>query len=284
MLHAMTARCALIALLCGPAAGAEIAHTSSWIGNTWAQPVDGKWVQNTIADLFVAADGTCYADDIWDEAGATGALYRGGTTMIPAGHMFGWGCGGSRAVTANATHVFFGMSVHNEGGHLVDAGTWPPAGRKWYGLTRRLRSDITKAATFAGAKGGAGDTLAGSFLLVSEVADGVAADVAGLACDDNRVWYADPQAGLVRIIDARSMASIGSFPFTAPGKIALDRAGTLWICQTTTKRIVHCSATGALLGGDIADAGDPTALAIDVDGRLLVGDSSARSQVLTYDI
>jgi DNA-binding beta-propeller fold protein YncE len=61
-----------------------------------------------------------------------------------------------------------------------------------------------------------------------------------------------------------------TFPFNSPGKIAVDPAGNLWIVQTTTNTIFHYSSAGNQLSGAISDAGVPTALAIDNQGRLMV--------------
>ena len=49
-------------------------------------------------------------------------------------------------------------------------------------------------------------------------------------------------------------------------------------------KIVHYSQTGKQLPQQIADIVEPTAIAIDPQGRLLVADNGPRQQVLIYDI
>ncbi len=264
------------------ATSGSLTFQTTWVGN--GLPGHGQWVQDDVADAWIAPDGGVYTDSPWDEAGADGALYRDGRMIASAKHMNGWGQYGGRAVAGNATYVWLGMRFDSENGGLVDVGTWPPKGTWWFGVTRRKRSDITQGAPFTGGTGGAGDTLVASFKTIEVVPDGVDASISGLAATETRLFVSDPRGSRIVVLDAATMAQVASFAFTAPGKIAVDKAGDLWIVRTDTNRIVHCSASGAPLGGDIVDAALPTGLAIDSHGRLMVCDSGPDQWIRVYTL
>ena len=61
------------------------------------------WVQNNIAALFVAGDGTCYTDSFWDEAGHEAGIYKDGGVV---GGCDDWRHGhGGFAVAVDASHL-----------------------------------------------------------------------------------------------------------------------------------------------------------------------------------
>ena len=141
----------------------------SWIGNTF--PGAEAWSQQDIRALTVMADGTVFTNVEWEEGGGQVGEYRDGRLVRYARHTHGWGALGSKAIAANTKYLYIGGLFHNEGGHLRDDGTWPPKGKKWFGISRRGRQDITRGAPFPDGKGGKGDTLPDCFLPVVEVPD-----------------------------------------------------------------------------------------------------------------
>jgi len=58
----------------------------------------------------------------------------------------------------------------------------------WYGVSRRLRADITRGAPFSGGKGGQGDTIKGCFLVVIEAPEKAGDGIAGLCADEHRLY------------------------------------------------------------------------------------------------
>ena len=103
----------------------------SWIGNTW----NGKtaWVPQDIDDLFVAPSGDIFTNVGWEEGGGNVTHFAAdGSWQGVAGHTHGWGYEGGMAVCANTRYVFISGRAENEGGKLVDAGTWPPKGFTWH--------------------------------------------------------------------------------------------------------------------------------------------------------
>ena len=68
-------------------------YSSSWLGNTfggkttdpggWPNKDDAndKWVQGYISCMYTDADGTCYTNSGWDEAGRTQGVYKNGDVL-----------------------------------------------------------------------------------------------------------------------------------------------------------------------------------------------------------
>lgn len=264
----------------------RLKYRVSWLGNSFAGA--SKWVQQDVEGMFVTADGTVYTNVGWDEAGREVGVYKGGDAIGIARHTHGWGYHGGPAIAANRKYVYFAQAVENEGGHLKDPGTWPPKGKGWFGLSRRLRADVARPALFAGGKGGKGDTLKGCFLLLNEVPEKTKAAVTGLWADDRLVYVSNPWGGEVRVYDAESMALVRRWPVQRPGPMAMDEAGTLWILQAPdsdhASSVQRYTTAGKLLPQKIAfpDGVVPTSLCFDRRGRLLVSDDGVGQQIRIY--
>ncbi len=263
--------------------------TCSWLGNSFAGTGVNKWVQQDIEDCFVTAEGTVYSIVYWDEAGAEVTEYRDGDVIASARHTHGWGYHGGRAVAANDKYLYFGQFVENEGGHLVDPATWPPKGKHWYGIARRLRSDITQAAAFAHGKGGKGDTLEDGFMVVHELSVETSdAHITGLWATEKELFAACPYDNTIRVFDARTMQRLRSWRLERPGSMYMDRHGALWVLQKAGERdaarIVRFRTNGRRLPQEIVfdEAVIPTDLCIDADDRLFVSDSGRAQQILIY--
>ncbi len=243
----------LLFLLTTPVSAAVVApngakeienYVTSWIGNTYGglNPQTGKaqWVQQDIAGICVTPDGTVYTNVPWEEAGGNCSMYKDGVMLGAAMHTHGWGALGGKAVAVNDKYVYIAMEFHNEGGNLVDPGTWPDKGKRWFGVSRRLLSDFTQPAPFEGGKGGKGDTLEKSFLVVNEVQEGQTAEqqagITGLWADNERLYVSNPHTNCVEIHDAETMRKLDSWDFTEkkilnPGQIAADKHGNIWVAH-----------------------------------------------------
>ena len=260
-----------------------VSHTSSWFGNTFGG-ASGESIQTYISAIAVDTDGTVYPISGWDESGKEAQLIRSGKPAANPESTHGWGYYGGDAVGLNRKYVYYAQNMKHIGAN--DSSSWPPKGKYWVGLTRRLRSDPKQGAPFEGAKGGKEATQR-MFLLVRELPwEGREGSVAGIAADNRRLYVSDPFGHEIRIYDAESMALIKSFPVARPGQIAVDRQNTLWIVQnaggSSPAQILHYSAQGVRLPERITDVVRPTALALDNEGNLMVAENGPRQQILFY--
>ncbi|HLX62578.1 MAG TPA: hypothetical protein VKX17_14975 [Planctomycetota bacterium] len=261
----------------------------SWIGNTWKGNPD--WVPQDIDDLFVAPSGDIFTNVPWEEGGGNVTHFAAdGSWKGVAKHTHGWGFEGGSAVCANATYVFIASRGENEGGGLVDAGTWPPKGLSWLGVSRRQRADIHKAAPFPGGKGGKGDTLQKAFLVVAEVKNGGPAEaLRGLVANEKELFVSLRGQGCVQVYDCEKMQLLRTLPLPRADRIALAQDGRVWALQAPEGagawQIVGLDPTS---GAEIArfhcdDGWLPADLAIAPDGRLYVTDTGADQQIKVLD-
>ena len=231
------------------------AYRTGWIGNTFSG-TNGKWVQNNIPALFVAADGACYTDSYWDEAGHEAGIYKNGDVLGGCADAHGHG---GFAVTADEHNVYIAYRLND---HF--------SGIRRYDLSGN-------SAPFAG---GAGD---GSFLPIGSSPT----TLRGMAVSGGELYVSDYDANTIRVYTASTMTPARTFPLDRPTRIAADAAGSIWIIQArqgdAAARIVRCTVTGHVRKQAITDVVDPVALSIDGAGRLLVADNGPAQQVRIYD-
>ncbi|MGO9202196.1 MAG: hypothetical protein ACLQM8_16855 [Limisphaerales bacterium] len=160
-------------------------------------------------------DGTAYCNVPWDEAGREVGIYENGDVIGIAQHTHGWGCDGGSAIGLNQKYVFIAQRVGNEGGHLKGTNTSPAKGLSSYGVSRRLRADVTRGAPFSGGKGGQGDTLKGCFLVATEAPEKAGDGIAGLCADEHRLYVSCPGSNEIHVYGAggwRAQATCGRPP------------------------------------------------------------------------
>jgi hypothetical protein len=272
---------------CAALAQSQLTYTTSWIGNSFGFG-DGKWMQQDIQSINVAANGTVYTNSPWDESGSEIASYQNGNKLAVAGNTHGWGAAGGDAVATNSTYLYAAMSIGNESNALVGA-DYPPQNQTWFGITRRLLSDIATGAPFAYGIGNSANATKDSFLRVEAVTAGTDAGIRGLAATDSEVYVADTYANRIVVLDAQTMRQLRSWSVAAPGRIVIDTDSTLWVISgfdsASGASVVHCSNTGAPLAGTLPlPAGTiPTALAIAPSGQILVADNGPSQQILVFD-
>lgn len=278
--------CALAAL--GGAAG-DLPCEVSWIGNDWGGSPD--WVPQDVDDLCVTPEGDVFTQVGWEEGGGNVTRFdRDGAWKGAAKHTHGWGYGGGEAVAASAKYVFIAQQVENEHGGLADAATWPAKGLRWWGVSRRLRSDFQSGAPFEGGKGGKGDTLRQCFKVVAEAPEGARETIRGLWATARELYVAVKREGSVRVYDAESLAEIRAWHVPRPDRMVMDVRGVLWILLAPED---ERSGAWALAGFDgdgnekarlsFPAAVRPADLALDAQGRLLVCDTGISQQVLLFD-
>jgi len=109
-------------------------------------------------------------------------------------------------------------------------------------------------------------------------------DVEGLALYKNML-FASTSAGNIVGWDTSTRKKLSvKWKVDGAGRMVVDKAGTLWIVQKTTKKVLRYSVEGKLLKESITGLEDPNAVAVDPSGKLIVADNGSRYQVLYYDI
>ncbi|MDR0327714.1 MAG: hypothetical protein LBI05_05395, partial [Planctomycetaceae bacterium] len=303
----------------------KLDYRTSWIGNSYGglnpDTGEGQWVQQDIAAMCVTPDGTVYTNVPWEEGGGNCMMYKDGQMLGAAYHTHGWGFNGGKAVAVNDKYVFIALIGNNEGGGLNDPDTWAPKGFDWYGISRRLRSDFTQGAPFEHGKGGKGDTLPKSFLVINAVPTGGGIDgpaaITGLWADNERLYVANPHENRIEIYDAETMKKLTEWklPDGYKGKmrsIAMNPDGNLWVLvqrpveSLLGERFLVFDKEGKLharsnkhqiqFSGNVQycpieipegwepiyEQLDPTAFCFDNQGRLLVADGK-RHIITVFD-
>ncbi|TKC92478.1 hypothetical protein FAZ69_02030 [Trinickia terrae] len=288
-LHRISLSVAALCAAVSPGASAQTQPTyeTSWIGNSFGFG-DGKWVQLDVEAISVGSDGTVYTNAPWDESGSEVGAYKGGSKVAVAGNTHGWGNAGGDAVASNGTYLYAGMSIGNESNALVGS-DYPPSNTTWYGITRRLVSNIATGAPFASGIGNSANVTKNSFLRENAVPTGTDASIRGLAASATELYVANTYANQIEVDDANTMRRLRSWAVPSPGRILIDTDGTLWIIQglqgATGRSIVHYSTAGALIGSAVSlpSGTVPVDLAISPSGQLLVADGGASQQILLYN-
>src|ERR1700677_2682189 len=168
---------------CAALAQSQLTYTTSWIGNSFGFG-DGKWMQQDIQSINVTPNGTVYTNSPWDESGSEIASYQNGNKLAVAGNTHGWGAAGGDAVATNSTYLYAAMSIGNESNSLVGT-DYPPGNQTWFGITRRLVSNIAAGAPFAYGIANSANATKDSFLRVQAVTAGIDAGIRGLAATDS---------------------------------------------------------------------------------------------------
>ncbi|MDM9585480.1 hypothetical protein [Nostoc sp. GT001] len=246
-------------------------YKTSWIGNTIGS--GNLRVQNNIEAMYVAPDGTVYTNSHWDEAAMEAGIYKDGKVIAALGDTHGWSRGGGKAVTANSKYVYIAMTQGSRGDTKED---YPPEGTTWYSVRRYDLSG--KPAPFPNGRG-----WDKSMLITS-----TKSEVTGLATVGSELYVSDFAANRIRVYDTETMKELRSFTVANPGAITIDPQKNLWIIQSKNgskpAKILHYSQSGKQLPQQIADIVEPTAIAINHQGKLLVAENGLRQQMLTYDI
>jgi hypothetical protein len=244
-------------------------YRTSWFGNSYG---DAHWVQDHIADMAVAADGTCYTQAEYDEAGRNQGIYKDGKVL---GSLRGSGSGtGGKAISIDGKYVYIGCEVDK------------------MQAIRRYTLD-GKLAPFekGGPKGNVvtlGQDVSGVYSLVVR---GNLAYVVDVNTETHNGATSNDQ---VKVFDIAGGAATlkASTEITRPGRIAVDEAGRIWIIQGVLRdaalilrvpgKVLCLSPDCRRVGPDITDMIEPNALAFDNQKRLLVAENGPDMQVRIY--
>ncbi len=246
-------------------------YQTSWIGNSIGS--GNLRIQNNIEAMYVSPDGTVYTNSHWDEAGTEAGIYKDGKIINALGDTHGWGRSGGKAVTANSKYIYIAMTQGSSGNTKED---YPAAGTAWHCVRRYDLSG--KPAPFPEGRG-----WDKSMLIVSSKNE-----VTGLVIIGSELYVSDFATNRIRVYDTETMKELRSFSVVNPGAIAVDKQKNLWIIQnkngSNPAKILYYSPSGKQVAKKITDIVEPTAIAIDPQGKLLVAENGSRQQILIYDI
>ncbi|HEP6425906.1 TPA: SMP-30/gluconolactonase/LRE family protein [Burkholderia cenocepacia] len=234
---------------CAPAGHA--ANTTDWLANTYGTLA--AHVGNVARAMWVAPEGVIYTASMWDEDEGGVAIYQNGKSIGSIGaHSEFQGS----AITGNATSLFVALQP----GKTYGSGA---VGR--YSRATKVRDRVIQ---------------------ISAATNQPRIDVVtGLATAGSLLYASDFYGNRVRVFttDGVWQRDIG---VSAPGALAVDGAGNVWVAQKSAGSIVGFSPTGALLNTIRMPAGShPSALHVDAAaGQLLVGDEGPDQNIKRYSI
>ncbi|HEY9638073.1 MAG TPA: hypothetical protein V6D14_32065 [Coleofasciculaceae cyanobacterium] len=227
-------------------------YSTTWIGNSFGG--GDKWVQLQISSLYVTADGTCYTNSLWDEAGREVGIYKDGDVLGQAADLHVAGRHGGEAVSANDKYLFVGMEEQQG-----------DPSQKVYGVCRY--------------------DLQGNPVPFSDqvLAISTTSPVAGLCATETYLWVSDPSTGSIRGFSTESGREVGHYDCSHPNRLALNPSDNgVWVIQKDNPpRIGRITPAG--LVNVIQNLEDPSAIAFLPNGQLLVAENGRRQQVLIYD-
>jgi hypothetical protein len=242
-------------------------YRTSWLGNTiggGTSTVPGQ-VQTL---YFDRTDQSLYLASEYEESGRSVTRYSSDGDLLAI--MEGVQFKGGRAVTADASYVYFGSrSDKNQGNYGV----------------RRFNKDGTPA-NFGGSS---------NLLVLNASSENKTYQIQGLAVNRSlgELYAAVPAYGgsADRIVVIRTsdmtVLSGRTFNFQRPGAMAVDAAGDLWIIRRNDTAnlsggLFKYSRSGQLLAG-VEGLDDPRGIAIDASGRVCVTLRGTSHKVLLFN-
>ncbi len=249
-------------------AAQELAHVTSWIGNTWgAAGAHYSALKNNmqmfVDAMGVAPDGTVFTSSIWDEAHKEMGFYRDGRDL------------GQWDEIGSADWPKSQWSFNNADGGAVAAGdryvfltidrtiNSKQQGPGWF---RRYDRRTNKPKGF--------DVKVSS------------ARIEGLALDGGELFVADRTGSRIAVFDAETLKQRRAFPCGQPGKLAVDGDGHLWVLQRAERAVACVARDGKPLGTRIALAARsrPADIAWNAARRqLMVADDGPDHDVKFFD-
>lgn len=248
-----------------------LTYTTSWIGNTYGPggelPGKGKHVQLSMLGMAVSPDGTVYANAPWDEAGREGGVYKNGDVLGQLDATHGWGRSGGTAIAVNDNYIY--MAMTQKGRYGVG---YPNSDDKWYCVRRYNRSNY-KGAKFKGGNG------YDKSMLIINTNQGL---IRGIAADNSRLYVSDTPNNKIKVYDAQTMKPVKEWSVNQPDNLALDKTGSLWVIQNKTNKILKLNIETGKVQGKIDSVRIPTAIVVDNQNRLLVGDGGPDNQIKIF--
>ena len=226
-------------------------YTTSWLGNTFGGTPNGMHVQQDIQAIDVTPSGVVYATSAYDESGANSEIFQNGAII---GQLQTPQFGMGTAIAMNGTYVF--VAQGQASGGAVNG-------------VARYNLNGTPANFSSG----------GNQVTINS------AGIGGMAISGSTLYVTDIGNNVVRAFNVSTMAeqTANEWSVTAPGQIAVDASGNVWVTVTSNNTVVEYSPTGTALQ-TISGIGQPGPLAFDNNGRLMVADNGPNENVRIYTI
>ena len=252
-----------------------LSYSTAWVGNSFGG--GPRWVQNGAESLCVTPDGTMIVGSFWDEAGREVGFYKDGDVV---GQLADTHMRAGFPVAADDKYVYYAHTCALENQPEARAGEAQrekPTCR--FGVSRYTRDG--KHAPFPG-----GSTRFKNMLAPREAPDNHALIPRGLALAGGTLYVADTAFDSIKVVAAETMTVAREFAVPKPGKLAVDKAGNLWVACDGGKRVACYSPEGAELVKALAlpEGAVANGLGLDRDGRLLVCDNGPLQQIHAFDV
>ena len=226
------------------------AYTTDWVANTFG--TDALHVGNAARSMWVAPEGVIYTSSLWDEDAGGVGIYQNDANLGTIGtHSAFQGS----AITGNSVDIFVALQYNTTYGS-GQVGRYNRVS-KANDLTIPVSATITQTL---------GDV------------------VTGLATSGNLLYASDYPGNRVRVFTTGGVWQ-RDIPVSAPGALALDAAGNIWVAEMSSGTILEFSATGAALNTiQMATTSRPSSLYYDATNTALyVGDQGPDMNIKVYN-
>jgi hypothetical protein len=224
-------------------------YTTDWVANS--DGTDAGHIMNGARSMWLSPEGILYTSSLWDENVGGIGLYQNGKNIGSIGiHNEAQGS----AITGNSTDIFTALQFNTTFG----SGS---VGR--YNRATKTRDLV---------------------ISVSETTTEQRADVVtGLATAGTLLYASDLPGNRVRAFTTDG-TSVRDIAVTAPGALALDSAGNIWVAQMLAGTIQQFSPAGLALNTIQMPLGaHPSALYYDATtSQLYVGDQGPDMNIKIY--
>ncbi|SDR35634.1 hypothetical protein SAMN05443245_5014 [Paraburkholderia fungorum] len=240
--------CAAIAIW-APASYAQ--YTTDWLANTFGTLA--THVGNTARSMWVAPEGVIYTASLWDENEGGVAIYQNGKSVGSIGSHADFQ---GSAITGNSTSIFAALQYNTSFG----SGS---VGR--YNRSTQTRDLVIPVSVWTG-------------IPHADV-------ITGLATAGSLLYASDFYGNRVRVFSTDGVWQ-RDINVTAPGALALDSAGNLWVARQSAGEVDEFSATGAPLNViQMSATARPSALYFDASStQLMVGDEGPDMNIKLYNV
>lgn len=268
-------------------APSHFTYRTTWLGNSFGG--GPKWVQNFNDQMQVLPDGTVYLASFWDEGGREVGIYKNGEVIGKLEHTH---MRGGFAVAVGGRYAWYAHTSVREDQPTVKAGEARSDKPICYFSVSRYSLD-GKPAPFQGGK-----TSDGNMLVRREALDDQTLIPQGLAANDQLLVVADTVRDQVLVFDVSTLKQIREFEIKKPTRVAFAPDGAIWVLsgghfevqdfdpQAAPAKIFRVAERydPVEIQFPLPAHAQPSSLAFDNKGRLLMADQGPNAQVLVFDV